>query len=575
MIWANWGGKDGVPEIDIPGEEGDQSRTREWGDCAYFYPLNATGSPHGAWGKTGCEVTCVNPPGELLNNATSPFCGVDFEGGRFAPIQRRYICERNIGSSTRGGQLRNLSPRHIPKSRKLPEETCVNWGYDLGNDDIEGGTFALDFNGCKQYCAEQGCAYTWVQATCFINKEEADKSWPAAEVHSIGVRNFDDCSRACAGDPDCNTRFRFLPATCYTKKLEDGEQKWIRSHTNLDIASGPAPCPGKSSHVVPDEPSCPYGYSLITDPDNLANNRCFRVSFDRLTTAEASSECALEGGHLAMPKTKELNFMLMKMFCTDPLAGGSGDCFVPRGYTMLDGTYLMGLYSNQVGWPKKWPGEWIWADKDPPVWEYYGGGGKWGSGPPLMYGSQPTYQPDNTSGEQYCGYFYPRDHWSNDKNGAWGDEDCDTKCLAPAGSNLVAIGSPECVGVDGESTGRRVRARRRYICEAFPSQTRRRLTDTLTCVWENEQFVEPSTGPILEFSFQDTAASFEYCKAQCALERNCESFTLSKSKEECNIGWVTTCSGDSVECQLFGAPPSRLGRVANNKALSGGAPPCA
>jgi len=407
-----------------------------------------------------CGGYCVTPGTTLSNTAKSPACNAD--GGRLAVKRRPFICEMlrkeevfPMGRHAKR-ELSYFDDKNVKRCATVGQRVD---GYDMWN------TSAWDepiqsWMQCEGLCrAIPGCnGFVFEPPSCNIVKEEADKGWTPAEVMSHAMRLVsespkpsldEECKVRCASNKECNINSNVKNGVCYLKSDSSTRPNVLQWNQSI---VGPTDCADETPPSRPKTNKCPAGYSFY---EGGGASICIAIGFDVTSAPQAHRKCLMSGGTLATPKTFAENRLVLRAFC---VSDEPASCIVPRGDSLLDGVYFFGL-----GADTPWDHDgWHWVDGSALEYERQWGGQP--GNPPLVYGGWPTTQPDNTSKNQLCSYFYPRDSPTQNVNGYWGDEDCDTKCLEPASPNLVMTHSPLC----NEGRGRITTLGRRYVCTAVP-----------------------------------------------------------------------------------------------------------
>jgi len=422
-----------------------------------------------------CGGFCITPATALTEWFNSPECTYNGNNGRLALKRLPYICALNGEAMITDDDMKDvegfetveavtemggdMDRRRTSYIDDQGIERCGRLGSNIvDNDMFNTGEWSNPINSwreCEGLCrAFEGCeGFTYMPPTCSLMKEEADKGWPSTVAttvmaHHSGISGDDLCSIRCLNDKECNVEGVYAKGVCYLKTSNEtitDEKSW------LPAISGPVPCDAKfEANNAMSYPECPKGYNLHT---SNGESICVAIHLARLTAPEAHRVCVQTGGILASPKTENENDALLDAFCAiDELF-----CVVPRGLGALDGVYYFGLGATKPMLNDTWH----WVDGDTLDYEHKFGGG---INPYLVYNGWPTVQPDNTSGNQLCSYFYPRDSPDGTRNGGWGDEDCDTKCLEPPSFNLQLSHAPLC----NNGAGRVTTLGRRFVCTAEP-----------------------------------------------------------------------------------------------------------
>jgi len=421
-----------------------------------------------------CAAFCITPPTSLTEWFNSPECRHADQDGRIAVKRLPYICEANDKVMNGDGDINleiegletveavmalnsGVNPRKASYEDDMNIERCARISADIvGNDMFNTKEWTNPINTwreCEGLCrAFVGCeGFTYMPPTCALMKEERDKGWPSTVATTVlahhNTMDGDElCTIRCLNDKECNDGGVYIKGVCYLKTSIEtmaDENSWLPS------ISGPVDCDETNDVNISEE--CPMGYHLYTLNDESI---CVAVHLARLTAPEAHRVCVQTGGVLASPKTENENLALLEAFCeTD-----GNSCLVPRGVGALDGVYYFGLGATKPMWNDTWH----WVDGTSLDYDQKFAGGV---NPHLVYNGWPTIQPDNTSGNQLCSYFYPRDSPSGNRNGGWGDEDCDTKCLEPPSFNLLMSHAPMC----NDGAGRVTTLGRRFVCTASPT----------------------------------------------------------------------------------------------------------
>eukprot|EP00915_Cephaloidophora_sp_WS-2016_P011383 GHVH01016726.1.p1 GENE.GHVH01016726.1~~GHVH01016726.1.p1 ORF type:complete len:1212 (+),score=156.41 GHVH01016726.1:125-3760(+) len=406
---------------------------------------------------SSCGGYCVAPPTKLSEMAKTSACEKWGTAGLLAVKRRPFICEYVAEAVV---ALPTVA-RDVSYTDDAGVKRCARQGEDIMGGDMW-NTAAWDqpvlgWEGCEGLCRDiQGCnGFTYVPSYCEKSKGELDKGWDPAVVFTEQTRQSSvvstifgqaECDARCTSDKECNFGAVYFPGVCYLKSIGNPESTTLQWINNI---SGPVDC----AEVPPSVPffadvGCPGNYLRV---DGEGRSLCVGIGFDRQSAPEAHRSCAMSGGVLASPKTEADNQLVLSAFCPseDP-----GSCIVPRGNGALDGVFFFGLGSTEPNLNDQW--RWV----DGSELTYYARFGGQEGNLPLVYNNWPTVQPDNTSGNQLCSYFYPRDSPNGTLNGYWGDEDCDTKCLVPASPNLILTHAPLC----NDGQGRITTLGRRYVC---------------------------------------------------------------------------------------------------------------